>query len=216
MHKHFRDSHSPAFRGAGWFAGPVGERHQGGRHGGGRFGGGRHGGGRHGGGPRQRAARMFSSADLHWLILALLEERPRHGYDLIKAVDERSAGAYIPSPGMVYPALSYLEELGYISADADGTKKQYRLEAAGLAALDGERVRVAQILAQLQQAGEQLAQAGTGEAAGSPTAGSGAAALALARRELKATLFDGFDAPDEEQRRVAAILIRTIAELRKQ
>jgi DNA-binding PadR family transcriptional regulator len=163
---------------------------------------------------------MVSSADLQLLILALLEERSRHGYDLIKAIDERSAGAYLPSPGMVYPALSYLDELGHVSAGHEGLKKQYSLTAAGLVALDAGRERVARLFDELQRAGERLAQelVGQGLAAGEGAAapGSGAAALAVARRELKATLFDGFDAVDEEQRRVAGILLRTIAEIRKQ
>src|SRR5688572_29640957 len=58
-----------------------------------------------------RTGRKLASADLQLLILALLAEKPRHGYELIKAFEERSSGFYTPSPGMIYPALTYLEEL---------------------------------------------------------------------------------------------------------
>jgi DNA-binding PadR family transcriptional regulator len=75
---------------------------------------------------------MLSAADLQLILLALLEERPRHGYDFIKAIEELTGGAYTPSPGMIYPALSYLDEIGQVTAQPDGAKKQYRLTEAGL------------------------------------------------------------------------------------
>ncbi len=56
--------------------------------------------------------RKLASVDLQLLILALLSDKPRHGYEIIKALDERSKGFYAPSPGMVYPALTYLEKSG--------------------------------------------------------------------------------------------------------
>jgi hypothetical protein len=77
------------------------------------------------------------------LLLALLAEKPSHGYELIKALEERSSGYYSPSPGMVYPALTYLEELGHASVEPEGTRKLYR------AAIDT-------LLAQLQQIGRHM------------------------------------------------------------
>src|SRR5271170_7225034 len=86
-------------------------RHRGG-HGFGRFSAGF--GGPFGrGGPGFTSGRKFAAADLQLLILALLAEKPSHGYEIIKALDERSGGFYSPSPGMVYPALTYLEEIGH-------------------------------------------------------------------------------------------------------
>src|SRR3979411_2256567 len=67
--------------------------------------------------------RKLGSGELQLVILALLEERPRHGYEIIKALEETSKGFYAPSPGMVYPALTYLEEVGEATAEADGRKK---------------------------------------------------------------------------------------------
>ena len=74
------------------------------------------------GGPGMRAARMIASGDLQLIILALLSDKPRHGYEIIKAIEEHSSGIYTPSPGVVYPALTYLEEMGYASSEPEGTK----------------------------------------------------------------------------------------------
>ena len=59
-----------------------------------------------------RIGRMLASGDLRMVALYLIEQQPRHGYDLIKAIEEKSAGFYSPSPGVVYPALTFLEEAG--------------------------------------------------------------------------------------------------------
>src|SRR3984885_5061020 len=75
------------------------------------------------GGPGMRVAKMLASGDLQLIILALLSEKPRHGYEIIKQVGEHSSGAYTPSPGVVYPALTYLEEMGYAASESEGTKK---------------------------------------------------------------------------------------------
>src|SRR5215468_10990528 len=78
-----------------------------------------------------RAGRKLGSDDLQLLILALLAEKPAHGYEIIKALEERSAGFYAPSPGMVYPALTYLEEIGFASVEAEGAKKLYQITPEG-------------------------------------------------------------------------------------
>jgi len=75
--------------------------------------------------------RKLASGDLQLLVLALLADKPRHGYEIIKALEERSKGFYTPSPGMVYPALTYLEEIGYATVAADGARKLYHITASG-------------------------------------------------------------------------------------
>src|ERR1700728_1795764 len=75
--------------------------------------------------------RKLASVDLQLLILVLLADKPRHGYEIIKALDERSKGFYVPSPGMVYPALTYLEEIGHAVVEADGTRKLYHITDPG-------------------------------------------------------------------------------------
>jgi DNA-binding PadR family transcriptional regulator len=75
---------------------------------------------------------MFEQGDLKYVILRLLDEKPRHGYDIIKALEERSGGAYSPSPGTVYPTLTMLEEMGYArAAEGDGGKRIYEITDEG-------------------------------------------------------------------------------------
>src|SRR5277367_6911114 len=113
--------------------------HAGGRHGHGR-GFGRFGfGGGSGMGPESFRGRKMGSVDLRLVLLTLLAERPSHGYELIKALEERSGGFYSPSPGMIYPALTWLEEVGYASVAADGAKKLYSITETGRAHLQENR-----------------------------------------------------------------------------
>ena len=98
------------------------------------FGGGRHGWGghRHGGGRR-----MFEQGDLRFLILSLIAEKSSYGYELIKTIEERTGGAYAPSPGVVYPLLTMLEEMGFVTLTAeDGGKKLYAITDDGRAELE--------------------------------------------------------------------------------
>ena len=85
------------------------------------------------GGPRRgRGGRMFEQGDLKLVILRLLEEKPRHGYEIIKELETRSGGAYSPSPGTVYPTLTMLEDLGYARAvPEEGGKKAYEITDEG-------------------------------------------------------------------------------------
>ena len=100
-------------------------------------GGGRHGrGGDFGGGDMMRAGRMLAQGDLRLLALALIAEQPRHGYEIIKVLEEKTEGWYAPSPGIVYPTLTYLEEAGYVTAQADGAKRLYTITGEGRAYLE--------------------------------------------------------------------------------
>ncbi len=98
----------------------------------------------HRGGPPwrggRRGGRVLDHGDLRLLALQLLQEKPRHGYEIIKAIEERLAGAYSPSPGVVYPTLTLLEELGHATvAASDGGRKLYAVTAEGTAWLDASR-----------------------------------------------------------------------------
>src|SRR5205085_5926604 len=68
---------------------------------------------------RGRTGRIFEQGDLKYVILRLLAEKPRHGYEVIKELEDRFGGAYSPSPGTVYPTLTMLEDLGYAKASQD-------------------------------------------------------------------------------------------------
>src|SRR5271154_2576162 len=89
------------------------------RHSHGGFGRGRFGWGERGGGVAGREGRMFDNGELRLVILALGAEKPRHGYEIIKALGERVGGDYSPSPGVVYPTLTLIEDMGYASASGD-------------------------------------------------------------------------------------------------
>ena len=98
----------------------------------------RHGRHRHG-----RSSRVFEQGDLRHVMLALIAAKPSHGYELIKEIEDRLAGAYSPSPGLVYPTLTLLEELGYIAAvQAEGTKKGYAITEEGRAVLERNKAAV--------------------------------------------------------------------------
>jgi DNA-binding PadR family transcriptional regulator len=110
--------------------------------------GGRGGWGR-GGGP---GGRLLGHGDLKLLLLALISEKPRHGYDLIKGVGEKFAGAYSPSPGAVYPLLTMLEEQDLIRSTAEGSKKLYAVTPEGEAFLKENEAAVSGILTRIDMA----------------------------------------------------------------
>ena len=124
-----------------------------GRDGEGRDGGGR-GDGR--GGPRGR--RMFDSGELRLVLLKLIADEPRHGYDLIRQVEELTGGAYAPSPGVVYPTLTLLDDMGLIEArQAEGAKKLFAVTDAGTAHLSEQAELVAALMARLSDVGAERA-----------------------------------------------------------
>ena len=92
---------------------------------------------RHGGG------RVFDQGDLRWVILQLIADKPSHGYELIKAIEERLGGAYSPSPGVVYPTLTLLEDLGLVAEmQSAGAKKAYEITPEGAKALEENRATI--------------------------------------------------------------------------
>jgi DNA-binding PadR family transcriptional regulator len=90
-----------------------------------------------------RTGRIFDHGDLRLVMLHLIAEKPRHGYEIIKAIEEMLSGAYSPSPGVVYPTLTMLEELGYVTVDAsESGKKQHTITESGAALLQANRQAV--------------------------------------------------------------------------
>jgi DNA-binding PadR family transcriptional regulator len=164
--------------------------------------------------------RKLTSVDLQLLILALLADKPRHGYEIIKALDERSKGFYVPSPGMVYPALTYLEEIGHAVIEADGARKLYHITQPGRDYLEEHRTRADAILVQFERVGERMDRvrramnAGAGDDESLPDHdGRGSKELMRARRDLKLALADKGNSQPEEQQRIVAILKRATAEI---
>jgi DNA-binding PadR family transcriptional regulator len=109
-----------------------------------------------GGGDMMRAGRMLAQGDLRLIALALIAEQPRHGYEIIKVLEEKTGDWYSPSPGIVYPTLTYLEEAGYVTAEIEGAKKLYAITAEGRAHLDDNRDFVDAVLERLAAIGERV------------------------------------------------------------
>ena len=118
------------------------------------FGGGS--GGRHGmgAGDMMRAGRMLATGDLRLIALALIAEQPRYGYEIIKLLEDKTAGWYSPSPGIVYPTLTFLEEAGYVTAQAEGAKKLYTITPEGQAHLAENRDFVDAVLERMSAVGD--------------------------------------------------------------
>ena len=99
--------------------------------------------------------RMFDGGELRLVLLKLIADEPRHGYDLIRQIEELTGGAYAPSPGVVYPTITLLDDRGLIEArESEGAKKLFAVTPAGTAELDANAELVATLMARLTALGE--------------------------------------------------------------
>jgi DNA-binding PadR family transcriptional regulator len=136
-HMHGR-SHGCSPRGGGWSRGG--------------WGGGAPWGGHEGG----RSRRMFDGGELRLVLLKLIADEPRHGYDLIRAIEELTGGQYAPSPGVVYPTLSMLAEMGLIAEQpSTDSRKRFAVTPEGTAHLDENCEQVEALMARLEGVGAQ-------------------------------------------------------------
>jgi DNA-binding PadR family transcriptional regulator len=181
------------------------------------------------GGPGFKPGRLLTSEDLHLIILALISEKPSHGYEIIKEIERRSSGIYAPSPGMIYPALTYLEEASFAVSEAEGAKKLYRITEAGSEQLAKNREHVDALLQRLALWGQKIShfrdQMAQEEETDERWGGSPReqqrqewremkAEFHDLRRELKSALFEKLSASLEGKRRVLGILRKAIQEIR--
>ena len=122
--------------------------------------------GRHRGGPfaRWRGPRMFDSGALRLLVLGLIAEAPRHGYDIIRDLHDRFQGAYRPSPGSIYPILQTLAEAGLVTSEMHGRQRLFAVSDEGRAYLAEQGVELAAINAQLAEASGAIGESAIGEA----------------------------------------------------
>jgi DNA-binding PadR family transcriptional regulator len=162
--------------------------------------------------------RKLGSTDLQLLILALLEEKPRHGYEIIKALDERSNGFYVPSPGMVYPALTYLEEIEHATVATEGSRKQYSITPAGREYLEKHRETASNLLERLGHIGERMDRARRafnreGDESGAESQRHGSRELRDAHHELLRALLAKRRSSKEDQQRIVEILLHAAAEI---
>ena len=107
----------------------------------------------HGGGGR--GPKMFDAGAMRYVVLQLIAEKPRHGYEIIKELEQRSGGGYTPSPGAIYPLLSMLLDMGHVVATADGNKKLHTITPEGEAFLAENRQFVDAILMRMAEPDEQ-------------------------------------------------------------
>src|ERR1700677_95433 len=157
--------------------------------------------------------RKLDAIDIQLVILALLAERPAHGDELIKTLEERSGGFYTPSPGVIYPALTYLNEIGHTSVEQQGTRKLYSITTEGKAHLEANRANAEAILDALARIGGRMEQVREAFAGVGDSDGGASDEVHRARHALKHALRrkDGCD--PEEAKRIAKILDRAAAEI---
>lgn len=101
-------------------------------------------------GGRSRRGSSFQKGDLKYVILNLMKEKPRHGYDIIRELEEQSHGLYKPSPGVIYPTLQMLEEMGYANATERDGKKIYTITEEGLKFLDERKDSADEVRSQMK------------------------------------------------------------------
>jgi DNA-binding PadR family transcriptional regulator len=119
------------------------------------------GGGRDGSGGGRRG-RMFDGGELKLVLLKLIDDAPRHGYDLIREIEERTGGAYAPSPGVIYPTLTLLDDMGLIEATTEASRKQFAITDEGKAELADKASDVTALMDRLAELGAQRAKTDTG------------------------------------------------------
>jgi len=123
------------------------------RHGGSERGFGGRGHGGFGRGFGEGRGRLFDAGDVKLVILRLLAEQPSYGYQLIKTMEQRLAGGYTPSPGVIYPTLTMLEEEGLASSQTENNKKIYSLTPEGTEFLESNKERIGELFERLEQTG---------------------------------------------------------------
>ena len=122
--------------------------------------------GRHRGGPfgGRRGTRMFDSGALRLIVLGLIAEEPRHGYDIIRRLRARFQGSYSPSPGSIYPILQQLSEAGLVTSTSHGPRRRFAITEAGKGWLADQSAELEAIKAQLDEAAAPIGEQAIGEA----------------------------------------------------
>jgi DNA-binding PadR family transcriptional regulator len=147
--------------------------------------------------------RMFDGGELRLVLLLLMEAQARHGYDLIREVETRTGGAYVPSPGIVYPTLTLLDEQGFIQAAvSEGAKRAFTLTAEGRAFLEQNRDEADACLKRLEALGSESSRTEAGPVWRAMQNLKAALAQRLSGAPDKELLFKVADALDEAARTI--------------
>jgi DNA-binding PadR family transcriptional regulator len=162
-----------------------------------------------------RAGRMLAQGDLRLLALALIAEQPRHGYEIIKVLEDKTEGWYAPSPGIVYPTLTYLEEAGYVTAEASGAKKLYTITAEGSAYLAANRGFVDAVLERLDAVGERVRSRRDEENDGERHGPRMPRLVRAAFENLRDVAVERLKSNGDTEAKVVEVLARAAAELKK-
>jgi DNA-binding PadR family transcriptional regulator len=161
----------------------------------------------HGGGHRMRGHKMFDAGALRYIVLQMIADQPRHGYEIIKEIEQRVGGGYSPSPGVIYPLLAMLEDLGHVVVTPDGNKKLHEITPEGRAFLDENRGFVEAITARMADGGRH---------GGHGTHGHGGG-IRGSLHELKVVVVErvrGGMLEDHQLKQIQNILERAIIEIR--
>jgi DNA-binding PadR family transcriptional regulator len=162
-----------------------------------------------------RVGRMLAQGDLKLLAIALIAEQPRHGYELIKLIEDKTRGAYSPSPGVVYPTLTFLEEAGYVTAEAEGAKKRYTITEEGRAYLEENRDIADMVLARLAAIGEKLARMRRKwRSEGEEDEASASKLVDAALENLRDVAAKQLEAGEDAEARIVEILMRAAQDIR--
>ncbi|QDK38182.1 PadR family transcriptional regulator [Bdellovibrio sp. NC01] len=175
---------------------------------------GHHRGGR---GVEEKLSRLLRHGDLRYVILFLLEEKPRHGYELIKALEDLSSGVYTPSPGVIYPTLTFLEEGGFATATTEDNKKLYKITSEGKTLVKENIAFVKEILSRFAMAGQRVSRLRQemGREDMMDVASRETSPIRRAMHAFKAELFLFIDANKETKLKVAEVIDRATEEIRK-
>lgn len=161
--------------------------------------------------------RILGHGDLRYVILALLNEKPSHGYELIKSLEEKSMGHYSPSPGVIYPTLTFLEESGFATSTTEDNKKLYTITPEGQNLLKENDDVVLAIFEKLSAVGEKMSRLrewfGKEESSQFMDRES-REYLKSMMHQLKAELFSKIPISKERQKSIADIIAKAIQEIR--
>src|SRR5271155_2275865 len=212
MHGHGHHGRHDESRGEHWGAG----RHRRGRFGGHGFGGRHDMGGRGGMDPDDmRAGRMLAQGDLRLIALSFIAQEPRNGYEIIKLVEEKTSDWNSPSPGIVYPTLTYLEEAGYVTASTEGAKKLYAIPAEGRVYLEANRDVVDAVLDRLSALGERINRWRRSERGERGNRRTFPPLVEAAFDHLRETVGKRLEGDADDESRLVEILARAATELQK-
>lgn len=163
--------------------------------------------------------RFFGHGDLRFVILSMIASRPYHGYELIKAIEEKTGGHYAPSPGVIYPTLTFLQEGGFATLSSQEGKNLYTITEEGRKLLQENREAVDEILSRITRRGEMMSRlrdwVGSEEFMDRKHGGGMVGGeIRKAFHSLKSVLFSRMPIPKEEEKAIAEILDKASAEIK--